>query len=945
VALGVREAGSVWQGLEPDSSPLVDGWVEPVKQWEATVQRSLDQKTPSETTQDTVSAPPVPQADSVPGDISSAVTIAVGSSADVTIETLGDHDWYRVTLTAGTTYTIQTSSNGLGTDAYLYLRDATGALLVQDDDSGDSVNSLITYTATSTGTYYIDAGTFNNETTGGYHLFVAPQFAGGDVDGTTGTVASLSLGNTVNGSIEVGGDHDFYAITLVAGQTYIFRTAPTSTATNTTDTVLTLRDAAGTQLLSNDDAGEFSFSAIRYTPTASGTYYLDVSGFGAATGAFNLSAFTAPTPVLYTYDQIATQLTNGYWGGASRHFNVAPGGTLTYNVTGLTVDGANLARAALALWSDVTGIQFSEVAVGGQLVYDDNQTGAFASSSTSGGLILSSTINVGTAWIATYGTGLNTYSFQTYIHETGHALGLGHAGNYNGSASYSSDSLYLNDSWATTIMSYFDQTENTYFQGQGFTRQFVETPMMADVVAMISLYGVNTLTRTGDTTYGFNNTSGRDIFNAALYPTVGYTVVDNGGTDTLDYSGFGQNQTINLNAETFSSVGGRVGNVSIARGTVIENAIGGSGNDTITGNAANNVQSGGLGNDTLSGGLGNDTLNGGGGVDVLAGEAGNDRLVLPAGSGSSVDGGADTDTLAISGAVSLASLVSIEALELAAGANLTLTTSQVMSGLAANTSVSGTGTVTINLQADVFTAVPGFVNASGSVNFVYSGSAGSDYVKAGHFLNTISGGVGADFLRGGNLVDTIDGGSEADKITGWGGADILTGGSGNDQFRYLYATDSGVGAAADRITDFTIGGDVIDLRLLDSDLVTPDIQSYALSFVGSAAFGGTGAGQIRYTTSGADMLVQFDLDGNGSSDMEIILQGLAGQTLTSGSFLFAAAGAEPLPSAKNAAPAVMEPVLPASEPLASVSFGDPLSFQDHGSLRWLPQHIDLVPLA
>lgn len=343
-------------------------------------------------------------------------------------------------------------------------------------------------------------------------------------------------------------------------------------------------------------------------------------------------------------------------------------------------------------------------------------------------------------------------------------------------------------------------------------------------------------------------------------------------------------------------------------------------------------------------------------ASTLTGGAGNDRLVVSAaGSGSFIDGGTDIDTLAVSGAVSLGSITSVEAIELTAGANLTLTTSQVMSGLAANTSVSGTGTVTINLQADVFTAVPGFVNAGGSVNFIYSGSAGSDYVKAGHFLNTISGGVGEDFVRGGNGIDAIDGGADRDKITGWGGADILTGGGGNDQFRYLYATDSGVGAAADRITDFTIGGDVIDLRLLDADLVTPDIQSYALSFIGSAAFGAAGAGQIRYGTSGSNMVVQMDLDGNGSSDMEILLQGLVGQTLSASDFLFASAGAEPLPPVKGVGPEVMDPLLAAaklpaeglasSDPLLTVSFVDPIAFPDHGLERWPTAHWDLVPLG
>jgi len=79
--------------------------------------------------------------------------------------------------------------------------------------------------------------------------------------------------------------------------------------------------------------------------------------------------------------------------------------------------------------------------------------------------------------------------------------------------------------------------------------------------------------------------------------------------------------------------------------------------------------------------------------------------------------------------------------------------------------------------------------------------------------------------------------------------------------------------------------------------------------------------------------------------MEIILQGLAGQTLSASDFLFAVAGAEPLPAPKAAAPAVMEPLLPVSEPLLTVSFDDPLSFEDNGLIRWLPLHSNLVPLG
>ena len=66
----------------------------------------------------------------------------------------------------------------------------------------------------------------------------------------------------------------------------------------------------------------------------------------------------------------------------------------------------------------------------------------------------------------------------------------------------------------------------------------------------------------------------------------------------------------------------------------LENAIGGSGSDSVTGDAAANVLQGGGGNDILRGLGGDDTLQGGDGSDRLAGFAGNDALY----------GGTGTDT-------------------------------------------------------------------------------------------------------------------------------------------------------------------------------------------------------------------------------------------------------------------------------------------------------------
>lgn len=183
---------------------------------------------------------------------------------------------------------------------------------------------------------------------------------------------------------------------------------------------------------------------------------------------------------------------------------------------------------------------------------------------------------------------------HTLIHELGHAMGLTHPGNYNGILERSKIDSH-EDSQSHSVMSY--RGERTTYANHGGFR--ASAPQLDDIYAYQSKYGVNHQTRKDDTTYGFNSNTGRDFLSVnTKHDKMVAAIWDGGGNDTLDFSGYSQDQKISLEEGTFSDVDGLKGNVSIAYGATIENAKGGTGNDWLVGNAANNELRGGDGNDS-----------------------------------------------------------------------------------------------------------------------------------------------------------------------------------------------------------------------------------------------------------------------------------------------------------------------------------------------------------
>lgn len=256
----------------------------------------------------------------------------------------------------------------------------------------------------------------------------------------------------------------------------------------------------------------------------------------------------------------------------------------------------------------------------------------------------------GDVWLGWYMTdpvtpAVGSFDYHTMLHEVGHSLGLahGHETTYGGAIPSDMNSMEFS---VMTYNSYVGSIGGAYTNSDG---DYAQSLMMLDIAAIQRLYGADYSTNATDTTYSFSTATGAmfvdgvDAIAAAGLTTyagsdtIFRTIWDGGGIDTYDFSNYTTSLGVDLRPGEWVDLDldgtaqrAHLGSGNYARGhianalqygddpgSLIENAVGGSGDDWFIGNTADNTFWGGEGNDLFHDSEGADSYFGEAGIDTV----------------------------------------------------------------------------------------------------------------------------------------------------------------------------------------------------------------------------------------------------------------------------------------------------------------------------------------
>jgi Ca2+-binding RTX toxin-like protein len=810
---------------------------------------------------------PGPQAliDTVPGDTSSTAMLTVGAAPIVSaIDTLADQDFYQITLVAGHEYQIGLfgyTPAGLGDpigptgipllDSYLELYDSAGNLITAADGGADTVlngansgfDALLSFTATETGTYYVNARAFDN---------IPIDGDDGDMIGDYGLYAKDVTGDESLYTPYYTPDSPLYAIDWGTRVNRVNQTA------------------------ANPDGDE----GTRDTGNARGTPVLADPGLIATLAAQQHVDITGKNVITVYFAQagdifVSNDLTNPG----------LPPATIT--ATGVQGFEHDAVMTALGEFSKVADIVYVEVQDRAQA---DFMYTSYIGTPGPGVSLLGSMSppDEPDEGLAQFNSGderwnaLNLqqggFSFVTLIHEFGHGHGLahphdngGHSGIMNGVesegvvADYTLGNYDLNQG-VFTMMSYEDGWQTSPYGnadtdvGYGYLGGL----MAFDIAAIQDKYGVNEDWATGNDVYTLKDENAAGTYYTSIW--------DGGGNDSIVYAG-ARDANIDLRAASLqyeeggggwvSYAFGIYGGFTIASGVTIENAASGAGSDTLTGNDAANVLNGGAGADHLAGGDGNDTLFVDNALDVVneAGGAGFDAVYASV--SYALAAGQEIEVLsafqASSGALGLTGNTLAQTLIGNAGANL------LDGGGGADVLYGLGGADTYLVDSADDQVIEG---ASGGTDVIYT--HGSYVLTAGQEVEVLSlfdrGGSGALGLAGNALAQTLIGNAGDNLLNGGSGADAFYGLGGNDTY-FVDSTDDQVIEGASGGTDavyamasygLTVGQEIEVLSAFDQsgtaalNLTGNGFDQALIGNAGANLLNGGDGADVLYGLGGAD---------------------------------------------------------------------------------------------
>ncbi|MEA3015116.1 MAG: serralysin [Sphingomonadales bacterium] len=449
---------------------------------------------------------------------------------------------------------------------------------------------------------------------------------------------------TIVGNISTSTDRDFFSITLQAGEKLIL---DVDNSSGNLDTHLRVYGPNGVEIGANDDAGGLdpgstphpvyghnTDSFFSFRAATSGTYYFSLESFqdpnNPTSGTYEINVTVGPpataaqliqedvdalisgaswptTNITYSFPDSASD----YPAGFGDPDDPEPASFLQFTAAQqLAVQKllAHVSNVSVLTFQQLTGAADKDA----QLRYAMTNATEAAHAYYPG-----NSDEAGSAWFNK--TNFNApnkgnYAWMGMLHETGHALGLKH-GHEPPAISADRDSLEYS---VMTYRSYPGGEIEGGYKNETFG--FPQTLMMYDIAALQKIYdGANWAFNSSDSVYTWSPTTGEMSINGTGQGAPGanrvfMTVWDGGGTDTYDLSAYSNGitldlrpgewttttniQTANLGLSHFAR--GNIANALLFEGntaSLIENAVGGSGGDTLIANQAANHLTGNGGAD------------------------------------------------------------------------------------------------------------------------------------------------------------------------------------------------------------------------------------------------------------------------------------------------------------------------------------------------------------